>query len=172
MSSYDFVTADKFGKNGWPFFWPHVLEFGSCLTISGLDLTPWPKVDHATLAGWRIYMCEDNELLKDSLFAANFGHDPSITGNSKGRNNLQRISQSVVELHQRSLVPTAIAVVRRTEDRHHVPIVAPVVTLRTKQETTWTFDGNCKRPGIYLDTLSGGGRPMSAVRSVCLCWNL
>jgi len=31
MGSYDFVTADKGGKNGWPFFWPLVLEFGSFL---------------------------------------------------------------------------------------------------------------------------------------------
>jgi len=22
MGSYDFVTAVKFGKKGWPFFWP------------------------------------------------------------------------------------------------------------------------------------------------------
>jgi len=29
MGSYDFATADKFGKNGWPFLWPLVLEFGS-----------------------------------------------------------------------------------------------------------------------------------------------
>jgi len=31
VDSYDFVTADKFGKNGWPFIWPLVLEFGSFL---------------------------------------------------------------------------------------------------------------------------------------------
>jgi len=49
MSSYDFVTANKFGKIGWPFFWPHFLEFGSFLAISGLDLAPWQKVDQATL---------------------------------------------------------------------------------------------------------------------------
>jgi len=29
MSSYDFITADKFGKNVWPLFWCLVLEFGS-----------------------------------------------------------------------------------------------------------------------------------------------
>jgi len=29
----DFVTADKFRKNGWPFFWPRVLEFGPCLAL-------------------------------------------------------------------------------------------------------------------------------------------
>ena len=32
MGSYDFVTADKFGKMVGP-FWPHVLEFGSLLTL-------------------------------------------------------------------------------------------------------------------------------------------
>jgi len=31
MGSYDFVTGDKFGKNGWTFFLPLVLEFGSFL---------------------------------------------------------------------------------------------------------------------------------------------
>jgi len=35
MGSYDFVTADKFGKNDWPFLWPHVLEFGSFWTRFG-----------------------------------------------------------------------------------------------------------------------------------------
>jgi len=28
MGSYDFATADQFGKNGWPLFWPLVLELG------------------------------------------------------------------------------------------------------------------------------------------------
>jgi len=45
MGSYDFVTADKFGKNSWPFF-------GPCLRISlfsGLDLAPCQEVDLATL---------------------------------------------------------------------------------------------------------------------------
>jgi len=50
LSSFDFVVADNFGKNGWPFFWPLVLEFGSFLAVSGLDLTPWQKVDLATLS--------------------------------------------------------------------------------------------------------------------------
>jgi len=27
MGSYDFVTVDKFGKNGWSLFWPHVFVF-------------------------------------------------------------------------------------------------------------------------------------------------
>jgi len=31
MGSYDFATADKFGKNGWPL----VLEFGSFYTWLG-----------------------------------------------------------------------------------------------------------------------------------------
>ena len=31
MGSYDSVTVDKFGKNGWPFFWPLFLAFGSFL---------------------------------------------------------------------------------------------------------------------------------------------
>jgi len=49
MGSYNFATADKFGKNGWPFFCPLVLEFDSFLTLSRLDLAPWQKVDPATL---------------------------------------------------------------------------------------------------------------------------
>jgi len=36
MGSYDFVTADKFGKSGWLFFWPHVIKFGSFWTRFGL----------------------------------------------------------------------------------------------------------------------------------------
>ena len=32
-----------------PFLDPHVLEFGSFLALSGLDLAPWQKVDLATL---------------------------------------------------------------------------------------------------------------------------
>jgi len=35
MGSHDFGTADKFGKNGWPFFWPLVIEFGSFWTRFG-----------------------------------------------------------------------------------------------------------------------------------------
>jgi len=27
MGSYDFVIADKFGKNSWPYFWALVSEF-------------------------------------------------------------------------------------------------------------------------------------------------
>jgi len=38
MGSYDFATADEFGKNDWSFFWPLVLEFGSFLALSRLDL--------------------------------------------------------------------------------------------------------------------------------------
>jgi len=47
MGSYDFVSADKFGKNGWPFLVP-------CLRIwrfSGIDLAPWQNVGLATLIG-------------------------------------------------------------------------------------------------------------------------
>jgi len=49
MGSDDFVTADKSEKNGWPFFWPFVLEFGSFWHFSGQNLAPWQKVDLATL---------------------------------------------------------------------------------------------------------------------------
>ena len=47
MGSYDFVTADKFGKNVGPFLVP-------CLRIwlfSGLDLAPWQNAGLATLVG-------------------------------------------------------------------------------------------------------------------------
>jgi len=48
MGLYDFVTADKFGKNGWPFFWPHhVLEFGFFWTRFG----PLTKSMATLLAG-------------------------------------------------------------------------------------------------------------------------
>jgi len=49
MGSHDLVTADIFGQNGWPFLWPHFLEFGSFLALSGLDLASWQKVDLAAL---------------------------------------------------------------------------------------------------------------------------
>jgi len=43
MGSYDFVTADKFGKNGWTFFWSLVLEFGSFLTLFWTRFGPLAK---------------------------------------------------------------------------------------------------------------------------------
>jgi len=49
MGSFDFVTADKFGKKWLDLFGPLALEFGSFLAVSGLDLAPWQKVDLGTL---------------------------------------------------------------------------------------------------------------------------
>ena len=49
IGSYDFVAADKFGKNGWPLSWPLVLEFGSFSAIFWTRLAPWQKVGLATL---------------------------------------------------------------------------------------------------------------------------
>jgi len=47
MGSYDFVTADKFGKDSGPFFGP----FSSNLALFfGLDLAPWQNVG---LASWQ-----------------------------------------------------------------------------------------------------------------------
>jgi len=48
MGSYDFVTADKLRKNGWPFFGPMSYNL-AFLALSRLDLAPWQKVDLATL---------------------------------------------------------------------------------------------------------------------------
>lgn len=46
-------------------------------------------------------------------------------------NYLQRILQCIVQFHNGCLVATAVAVVRRTEDCHHVSIMTPVVALQT-----------------------------------------
>jgi len=43
MGSYDFVTADKFGKNSWPYFWPLVSKFGSSLAIFWARFDPLAK---------------------------------------------------------------------------------------------------------------------------------
>lgn len=43
--------------------------------------------------------------------------------------NLQGIFKSIVQFHNGCLIPTAIAVVWRTEDRDNVPIMTPVVSL-------------------------------------------
>lgn len=40
---------------------------------------------------------------------------------------LQRVLESIVELHDRRLVAAPVAVVGGAEDGHHVPVVAPVV---------------------------------------------
>jgi len=45
MGSYDFVTADKFGKNGWPFFGSLSWHLALFWTRFG----PLAKVDLATL---------------------------------------------------------------------------------------------------------------------------
>eukprot|EP01136_Pigoraptor_vietnamica_P039277 Opistho-1_new@9865 len=42
------------------------------------------------------------------------------------------VLQVVVELHDGRLIAAAVAVVRRAEDRHDIPVVAPVVTLHDK----------------------------------------
>lgn len=41
----------------------------------------------------------------------------------------ERVLQVLVNLHDRSLVATSVAVVGSTEDCHHIPVLAPVVTL-------------------------------------------
>ena len=43
IGSYDFVTADKLEKNGWPFFWSRVLEFGPCLALFSTRFGPLAK---------------------------------------------------------------------------------------------------------------------------------
>ena len=41
----------------------------------------------------------------------------------------ERVVERVVELHDSGLVATAVAVIGRTEDGHHVTVVRPVVSL-------------------------------------------
>jgi len=50
MGAYDFVAADKFGKDSWPFFWPHVLEFGSFLALIWARFGPLAKRRSGKLA--------------------------------------------------------------------------------------------------------------------------
>jgi len=40
MVSYDFAIADKIGKNGWPIFWPLILEFDSFLALFRTRFAP------------------------------------------------------------------------------------------------------------------------------------
>jgi len=49
MGLYDFVTADEFGKNGWPFFGHLFSNLTLFWLFSGLDLAPWQNVGLATL---------------------------------------------------------------------------------------------------------------------------
>jgi len=50
MGSYDFVTADKFGKTVGPFLaFPFPCSCFRICFFSELDLTPWKNVDPATL---------------------------------------------------------------------------------------------------------------------------
>jgi len=52
VGSYDFVTADKFGRNDWP----HVIEFGSFLGWSA-GRAGWravlPNKKHEFSTGWQ-----------------------------------------------------------------------------------------------------------------------
>jgi len=48
---------------------------------------------------------------------------------------LQRVCEHVVQLAEGRLVAAAVAVVGRTEHRHHVPLVAPVETLQKQQQS-------------------------------------
>jgi len=50
MGSYDFVTADEFGKGSWPFFWPLVLKFGSLLALFWARFGPLAKRRFGRLA--------------------------------------------------------------------------------------------------------------------------
>ena len=43
--------------------------------------------------------------------------------------NSQGVLEAIVQLHEGSLVATAVAVVGSTEDGHHVLLMAPVVAL-------------------------------------------
>jgi len=49
MGSCDFVSTDKFGKNGWCFFGPLSQNWALFCLFSGLDLASWQKIDLATL---------------------------------------------------------------------------------------------------------------------------
>ena len=50
MGSYDFVTADKFGKDSWSFFWRLVLESGSLLAHFWVRFGPLAKRRSGKLA--------------------------------------------------------------------------------------------------------------------------
>lgn len=45
---------------------------------------------------------------------------------------LQRVFQGVIQFHDSCLITTAVAVVRGAENRYHIAIMAPIVTLGTK----------------------------------------
>ena len=64
------------------------------------------------------------------------------------------VLELVVEFHQCCLVATSVAVVWRAENRHHVLVVAPVVTLhRNNTALTVALRATCDHNYVY----SGGG---------------
>jgi hypothetical protein len=46
----------------------------------------------------------------------------------------ERVLQVFVNLHDRSLVAASVTIVGRTEDGHHIPVLAPVVTLHSNSK--------------------------------------
>jgi len=50
MGAYDFVTADKFGKDSWPYFGPLSYNLALFWPFSGLDMALWQNV---ALASWQ-----------------------------------------------------------------------------------------------------------------------
>jgi len=49
---------------------------------------------------------------------------------ARGRVKLEeRVLQVLVNLHNRGLITASVAVIGRTENRHHIPVLTPVVTL-------------------------------------------
>lgn len=67
------------------------------------------------------------------------------------KRHLQGVFQCVVKFHDGCLVPAAITIVRCTEDRHHIAVVTPIVTL--DQKMTWilfTLNKTCIRSASNL----------------------
>ena len=55
--------------------------------------------------------------------------DVGLTTAGSGIKLEERVLQMFINLHDRSLIAASIAVVGCTEDRHHIPVLAPIVTL-------------------------------------------
>ena len=51
---------------------------------------------------------------------------------AKAESDLQGILQMLIDLHYRSLITASVAIVWSGEDGHHVPILAPIVSLHDK----------------------------------------
>lgn len=92
---------------------------------------------------WKIFIFLETGFIFIQVKPLKYGSDMFLPSHSilkdyHNKCNLQWIFKSIIQLHDGCLVPTAIAVVRRAEDRHNVPIMTPVVPLKKTGCLIWS----------------------------------